>query len=312
MKIRISVLAMMAAGMLAGCAQTTSGKAGATTPATLGGDDKIDIGAPPPSDPSKVKIPSSKAMQSEANIQNVRKNALTESAQTYGSRMGYARRSWEKMADTQKRAALMSQAFDFNRLAVRAPGGAGIVMPPVISGGTGAFTVSDNGQEAAVADAYLTIVKPGRIVSEIPTWREYLIMPANTPESPVSELLPRNDDEKRFYSAAFQKAWEDGVAQADMEFQERLNRLERDYRGMLQYIRLVNAGMMDEMILSTANFGVTTTEDGEMRVGSRAVKITSEAAFRSNPKRWSVQSVSAAGALVSSMGVMPGIGDQKQ
>lgn len=312
MNIRISAIALLMAGALSGCAATTGKDVTAKAPGTLGGDDRIEVGEAPPADPTKVKIPSAKSVQAEAGIANVRKTALTEAAQTYGSRMGYARRSWEIMSDMSGRSSLLGQAFDFNRVSVRAPGGAGIVIPPVISTGTGAFTVSDNGQEAAVADAYLTIVKPGRIASEVPSWREYLLMPAAQPETPVAELLPRDEAEKQLYARMFDKSWKDGIDQADAEFKERLNRLERDYRGMLQYIRLVDAGMMNEMVISTANFGVTTTEDGEMRVGSRAVKITSEAEFRANPKRWSVSSISAAGALVSSMGVVPGIGSQSR
>ena len=305
--MRAPFIALVVAGLLAGCASTSAQKS--TTPPELGGEEQIEIGEAPPSSPSEVKIPSAQAVASETGIESIRRNALIEAAQTYGSRMGYASQSWNAMNDMKGKASVLSQAFDFNRVAVRAPGGAGIVMPPVVSTGTGAFTVSDNGQEAAVSDAYLTVVTPGKFVSVVPTWRNYLIMPVTQPETPVSELLPRDEAERALYSRTFQSAWDAGINQANSEFQERVNRLERDYRGMLQYIRLVNQGMMDEMVISSADFGVTT-DDGEMRIGSRAVKITSEAKFNGNPRTWSVSTLRASGALVADMGVVPGIGNQ--
>lgn len=303
--MRVSFIALVVAGLVAGCAAPEK----STTPPELGGPDVIEIGEAPPSKPSDVKIPSASSVASETNIETIRKTALVEAAQTYGSRMGYARKAWENLNDMQARASVLDQGFDFNRVAVRAPGGAGIVMPPVVSSATGAFVVADNGQEAAVSDAYLTVVTPGKFVSVVPTWRNYLLMPVTTPDVPVSELLPRNADEKALYSKTFGEAWDAGVEQARVEFEERLNRLERDYRGMLQYIRLVNQGMMDEMVISSADFGVTT-DNGEMRIGSRAVKITSEAKFNGNPRTWKVSALRASGALIADTGVTPGIGAQ--
>lgn len=293
--------------VLGACASTSAGtyegratltrEEAALMPEVIGGNDDLRIGPPPPASPSQVKVSPGKPAAA-SSVNDMRRKAVTEGAASYGAQMGYARRSWEIMNRLQERSGVLSQVFDFNKVVARAPVGAGVIIPPVVSTSTRAFTVDAYGQEAAVADAYLVITRVGRISAVAPTWRDYLVIDAPVPGEPAKSLLPATKDEAVIFKAEFDNGWLAGVKQAEDEFAERISRLQRDFHGMLQYRQLVANGMMDRMVLSNADFGVTVNER-EMRVGSRAVKITSEAEFNANPSTWSVKKLTEQNALVS-------------
>lgn len=305
---------------LGACAATSAGtyqghpvltaEEAALMPEVMGGNDDLRIGAPPPASPSQVKVKAGKPAVGLAG-NDIRGKAVREGAQAYGAQMGYARRSWEIMSRLQERTPVLSQVFDFNRVVARAPVGVGVIIPPVVSTSTRAFTVDAYGQEAAVADAYLTITRVGRIAAIAPTWRDYLVMNAPVPAEPAKSLLPATEAEASLFNNEFDVGWQAGVKQAEDEFSERISRLQRDYHGMLQYRQLVANGMMDRMVLANADFGVTANER-EMRIGSRAVKITSEAEFNAQPSTWDVKTLSERNVLVQNLGGQPGLGNMLQ
>lgn len=276
----------------------------APAPATIGGLDNLRTGPAPVASPSDVVIGIYDPDDENQVITEIRRRALVEAAQGYGSQMGYARRGWEIENLLQSRSSDLSQVFDFNRVVSEAPVKAGYIVPPIVSRSFDAFTSENDGREASVADEYLTIVAPGKIVPVQPTWRDYLLFSAIAPEEPAKSLLPRSQVEKGIYDELFQSGWSAGVELADAELSSRLDRLNRDYEGMLQYRRLVSMGMMDRLVLQDADFGVTGGGD-EMRIGSRTVKIVSDAEFETNPRRWSVRTVSERDSLIVSTGVIP-------
>lgn len=301
--------AVLTCGMvLGGCAQLGEG-AGSNVPPMIGSPkDNLRAGVEPPSGPGKVRVDIYNPKAKEGGITRLRGEALKEAAQSYGSQMGYWRRSWEITNRLEANSPSLSQVFDFNRVVSAAPVKAGVVVPPVVSRSFDAFVSNDGGRGASVADEYLTIVSAGRIAPVAPTWRDYLISAAREPEKPPQSLSPADGAEKSLYEQWQAEGWRAGVEMADVEFEERMNRLKRDYTGMLQYRRLVAQGMMDRMVLANADFGVT--KDGnEMRIGSRTVEIVSDAQFQANPRKWQVRSVSDRDALIVETGEIPSIAE---
>jgi len=274
------------------------------TPEVIGGSDDLRRGPEPPASPSSVRIQTVSTEKKDGAVTKIRSEALKEAAQSYGSQMGFARRSWEISGRLEARAGDLSKVFEFDRVVEVAPVKAGVIIPPVVSRSFDAFTTDADGREASVADEYLTIVRPGRIAPVTPTWRDYLIMGLGVPEQPPRALMPSDSTEKAMFDEWFSEGWAAGITLADAEFGERIDRLKRDYTGMLQYRRLVSQGMMDRMVLADADFGVTG-ENGTMRIGSRTVRIVSDAAFQTDPTRWQVRTVSARDALIVDTGEIP-------
>ena len=276
----------------------------ALNPSELGGRDILRDSVVPPSSPSDIRLPMSDRDTASSEINRLRSDALREAAQSYGSQMGYARRAWEIAGRLEARSTDLSTVFDFNRVISTAPQGAGVIIPPIVSRSFDAFVTDSDGREASVADEYLTIVRAGRIAPVEPTWRDYLLFSPAAPDEPPRALLPDERNEMAQFRAWFDDGWSEGVHLADAELQSRIDRLGRDYLGMLQYRRLVSQGMMDRLVLADADFGVTVDGD-EMRIGSRTIQIVSDAQFQSNPTRWSISSVSERDALIVETGEIP-------
>lgn len=223
-------------------------------------------------------------------ILEFRRRALLGAARERGSRMGYARRGWEIGGLLERRSSQLDRAFDFARVVPEAPAGAGYVIPPVISRGLDAYEGDDRRRRVSVTDEYLAIAVPGEIRPVRPTWRDYLLFERAPADEPGLAPLPRSQAERTRFAEWFGEGWRAGTGLANAEIASRLERLRRDYEGMLRYRRLVSKGMMDRMVLRDADYGVAGG-GGEMRVGNRTVRIVSDAAFRADPRRWSARAI---------------------
>lgn len=126
---------------------------------------------------------------------------------------------------------------------------------------------------------------PGKLSPVTPTWRDWLVSIAPKPEEPPRAVLPKDSGERDAFYSALTQGWTAGVQQADLAFEESMHRLERDYRGMLEYRRLVALGMMKEIRIASADFGVTGGKD-EMRIGERTVRIVGGAEFNPKETAW--------------------------
>ena len=221
----------------------------------------------------------------ESGIAALRARALRDAALGRGSRMGYARRVWEIRQDLHRRAAEFEREFAFARVVADAPAGAGVIVPPVILRALDAFRMDAGATQASVADEYLAVAAPGRLAAATPSWRDYLLFEAPKEAQPPAPPAPADARERNLFSKWLEEGWRAGAAAAEDERRRRLARLRRDYGGMQQYRRLVALGMMDRIVVRDADFGATGG-GGEMRIGSRTVRIVSEAAFNVDPRRW--------------------------
>ena len=278
----------------------------APAPEVIGSGDDLRSGPEPVASPDDVEIKLYNPKKREQKITRIREGALLEASQGYGARMGYARRGWEIEVLLENRSGQLSDVFNFSRVVTEAPVKPGYVLPPVVSRSFNAFEGDADGREASVADEYLTIIAPGEIRPVQPTWRNYLLFAPKPPEEPARSLFPQDKIEKEMFEQGFREGWQAGVDLADAEIEQRLRRLGRDYEGMLQYRRLVLMGMMDRMVLADADFGVTGGGN-EMRIGSRTVKIVSDAEFRTDPRYWSVREVTGRDSLIVDTGTIPPI-----
>ncbi len=203
---------------------------------------------------------------------DIRKDAIREAAISYGARGGLAWRAFAIRRELEERSRFLNKVFDFTQLLIPAPSGL-LIEPPIISGSVNAMIIEGGGQQAAVSDRVYNIMRNARIVSTARTWRNYLEREWGDVDPPPDILRPENKEERDLWAELVKKGWGEGEAQANEIFQEDLNVLLADFKGMIHYRLLLAQGMVSPPSALQVDRGITGG-GMEMRVGDRAVQIT--------------------------------------
>lgn len=223
----------------------------------------------------------------------IRRDAQREAAISFGARGGLAWRSKEIMERLEQNKAGLDKVYDFRRLLIKAPSNM-YIEPPIISEALNNFVVTHDGGEAAVADTIYHISRQARIVSSPRNWRQYLERDWKEILPPPDILLPESAKERENWRRWTQAGWEEGIKQADEIFQADLNRLAADFEGMVRYRQLLAQNKVSAPYATMEDRGVSgkdvETRIGnkdvkvttEMRVGDRAIRITSPATLRAD------------------------------
>jgi defect-in-organelle-trafficking protein DotC len=246
-------------------------------------DDEEDV--PPPSLAELQDIPKENKTEESGMPIDIRRDAMKESALSYGARGGLAWRTYEIRDEMETRARYMDKVFDFRQLLVPAQSGL-LIEPPIISEQLDAMLIDGSGQNAAVADQVYNISRNARIVSAPRTWRAYLERHWGDVTPPPDVLRPETKEERDNWISWVTEGWEEGIRQADDIFQTDLNKLVADYQGMVRYRNLLAQGMVSPPYALQTDRGVTGGGN-EMRVGDRALSITAPPALKPQYNQWS-------------------------
>lgn len=112
------------------------------------------------------------------------------------------------------------------------------------------------GEVRVIRNAY-TVEEEARIVSVVPTWRDYLWQEYAYPEKPHRSLLPRTDAEAKAWEEAVNEGWRAGVHQADTIYSDRLAMLTRAVEGRNLYKTLESKNMFSPAALQAVANRVT-------------------------------------------------------
>lgn len=251
-------------------------------PDLIGGANAPSI---PPSLDDLRNLPVGDAALDETGMPfDIRLEALREAAVSYGARGGLAYRTYEIRGELEQRSTYMDKIFDFRQLLIPAPSGF-MIEPPIISESINAMLIDNGGQEAAVSDKIYNIISNAKISSAPRNWRIYLEREWGDVDPPPEILRPRDEAEQMIWDGLLTKGWEQGVLQANEIFEEDLNRLTSDFRGMVRYRTLLAQGMVSPPYALHVDRGVTGGGD-EMRVGDRAVQITGVPELITGTSQW--------------------------
>lgn len=273
----MTALALLAGGTLTWAASDSGGNS----------DLQAGVGSSPPALDSLKNVPKEMKTEEEDEIGlpfDIRKEAQKEAAVSYGARGGLAFRTYQIRQEIQLRAPYLDKVYNFNELLIPAPSGF-LIEPPIISEVENAMIIDRGGQEAAISDRIYNIIANAKIVSVPRTWREYLEREWGDVEMPPDILRPNNDEERAEWKKQVEIGWAQGLAQANEIFEEDLNRLQADFQGMVRFRMLLSQGMISPPYALQVDRGVTGGGD-EMRVGDRAVEITSSPGLISEYDKW--------------------------
>jgi len=204
----------------------------------------------------------------------IRRDAMKESALSFGARGGLAWRTKQIVDSLKLNAAALDKSFDFRSLLIGAPSNM-YIEPPIVSEAMNNFLVTPDGNEAAVADTIYQITRQARIVAAPRNWRQYLERAWPEVASPPDILIPETPAERAAWKIWVEQGWQEGYSQADEIFQADLNRLTADFEGMVRYRVLLTQNKISAPYATMVDRGVSGI-DVEQMVGNRPTKITTE------------------------------------
>lgn len=213
------------------------------------------------------------------NISSIRLQAIQETALSVGARSGLAHRSNQLNAILLKDAKTLDRAFNFVPLMLEHN-----VAPPILVEGLDTMNLADD-MSIRIADRSYTIMQQARFVTAAPNWRSYLWMGFDKPEAPDRSLLPRDRSEDKVWRCFIEIGWKKGIKQANIIYSENLNRLRRDYQGMLMYRRLLAQNMVSTPFVAKVDLGITT-ENNSMRINDQVLRITALPQLQGNGTTW--------------------------
>ncbi len=209
-----------------------------------------------------------------------------EAARSYGIRGGLSIRSREIWQEIEPMASLLDRVFDFRALMLAAPSGL-LIEPPVVEEAAAMEIGKKRDRAEVIGRVYRKIMSEG-LVTAPRSWRDYL---AGRHEDfaevtlPSALLLPRTDEERDIWRKEVAKGYAIGVRQADEIYQGDVERLRRDFVGMVQFRLLVTEGVMNMPVTDEEDKGVTGGGD-VLYVGNRVVRILSNSSLDKKGDAW--------------------------
>ena len=215
----------------------------------------------------------------DPNINTIRLTALRETATGLGARGALAWRSYHINKTLDQEATYLDHVFNFNELLLSSN-----VLPPILVEDNNSLSL--NGSDAfRSANKTYRIIAQARFVTAPPTWHDYLFMPYQKPNPPDKSLMPNTQAEAIAWNQYLREGWEQGLAQANDIFSTNLNRLKRDYLGMILYRKLLAQNMISSPIVAKANLGITGNSQ-EIRINDEIMRITAQSALQLNSSEW--------------------------
>jgi defect-in-organelle-trafficking protein DotC len=209
----------------------------------------------------------------------LRAQNLRETALSLGARGGLAERAQQINNTLLNYEPILTKVFQFYGLMLDEN-----VLPPVLVEARN--TLNLTGTDAIrVADVNYKIIAQARFVTAPPTWRDYIWMSYDAPELPDRSLLPRTKPERIMWERDIDEGWQAGLKQADVIFMENVNRMKRDYNGMIMYRRLLAQKMVSPPFVAKMNMGVTGNSE-DMTVNDRILRITALPQLQAASENW--------------------------
>ena len=212
-----------------------------------------------------------------------RRRAMETAAIAYGAQAGLARRGWEISLVLTRHAPQLSRIYRFRDLMIEAAGF--LVQPPVLAETRDAFVLARAQDRAAIAARVVTIVAREKIVSAVPSWRDFLAREWPAPAAPATVLFPRTVEEKAQWRAWVTQGWASGARLADEIFEDDLVRLNAIFTGIILWHHLHLAGMVTEPAVATREVAVAGG-GATLRIAERFAALDAAATLVADPHEW--------------------------
>lgn len=199
----------------------------------------------------KKKRSTRKMAKDELSNDNLRFTAVRQEALRVGAQAGLSSRYsalTEYMAFNESR---MNVTYNF------APFIDGKMLMPAVSKMQDTFTLDESGSQATVVRNSYTISEEARIISNPPTWRDYLWQTYEPPEESHYSILPNSTAEVEAWQEAVEEGWRAGIIMADEIYSDRLAELTKAIEDRYRYQLLLNQKVVQAPVLGVDRRTIT-------------------------------------------------------
>ena len=238
----------------------------------------------PPALTEILEVDTASARQVDVTFADeTRRRAMATAARAWGAQAGTRHRGWEIGVILERYAPQLHGIYRFRDLMIREAGF--MVQPPVLAETRDAFILARDHSAAASARRVVRILAAERIVSTVPTWRDFLERSWPEPTPPAAILFPADREEEELWEAWVTEGWESGTRLAGEIFSDDLDRLNGIFTGIILWHRLEIAGMVTSPDVATRAAAATGTGT-TLRIAERFVTIDSAARLVADPGAW--------------------------
>lgn len=218
-----------------------------------------------------------KAKESKLSL---RMASLKKNAFTVGAQAGLAYRTKIINKTLEENKSYLDTIFNFEPLMIDAN-----IIPPVLIESRNTLQMYQDRKTIRVADQTYTILRQAFFSTTIPNWTYYLLMSYPEPDLKNNSLLPQNSDERKLWKDHVKKGWHVGIKQADEILQTNLNRLKRDYQGMVRYRLLLAQNMVSAPEIARRDLGVTGGGD-TISINDKLYNIQALPSLKADSTQW--------------------------
>lgn len=232
---------------------------------------------------------SSIVINQDSGKNKLRLELLKEVAVGLGVRSGLASESEVVNNKLSKLENSLSTIYDFRRLLISSPVGKFktvqySVLPPIIEEASKLASIPQD-DELRLTDKAYKIIAPAKFVSNPPDWKSYLSQGPYKVDYPDKALLPKNDEERKYWKEWVSKGWAIGIKQSDEIFDKGLSKLNRDYNGIILYRLLLKQNIVSAPYLDETRVAVSGSGN-EMSLDNRVLKIKINSSLNNQTHDW--------------------------
>lgn len=165
----------------------------------------------------------------EQEADEMRLNAVAVDAYSWGIQEGAYNRNTEIQEILNEHSFTINKTISLAKFVIDGK----ILMPTVLEADR--IFVKKNEREGRTVAMSYTLDKPPRVVSQVPTWRDYLLRQIAKPRKPIRNSYPRTSEEAAIWAREFERGWFRGVEQANSIFNSDLNKLNKDVAGLYRF-----------------------------------------------------------------------------
>lgn len=208
--------------------------------------------------------------------------AMKEAALGIGVKGGMRKQLSHINAVIEGKKRELDTIYDFGPLMIRDR-----VVPAVITEARDLYN-QDGAYALRLSGAYYKIEQQPRFSSVPPNWRDYLWFGNAEKDDDIGmgNIRPKTDYERQLWREYIGKGWNQGIDQANVMLQYGLDRLNRDFSGMIRFHSFVLQNKITMPAIASQTWAYSSQQTEAIAVDETLLRITTLPEFNTSMDKW--------------------------